>query len=122
MSLIVDGAQPPVIIDRNGCLYPVLSLDSRYIAAVVERQDDFAYDISIIDQASHHYRTLDVSRYSPINVFPHFTPDGKNILFLAGPPNIKGWTLASVSISTGTVSEKASFGLFDTPLKWHQSQ
>lgn len=101
---------------------PDCSPDGKKIVVISDRATRFHYDLVLIDVASGNAKALRATSVSRYNTQPVFTPDGRQILFLAGTVwNSESrpiFSLWSIDVAGGNAKEIAGSQLFTNPMTW----
>ncbi len=105
---------------------PDYSPDGTSLVVISDRMSPYKYDLILIEMASANAVALGVTGISPYNKQPVFSPDGKQIFFLAGTRRNEGsrpiFSLWSIGVDGKNAREIASSQLFTDPLEWRTQE
>ena len=114
---------PTSITHTGKCSFPSYSPDGGNIVFVSDSENEYWYDILIMNTSGKNASSLKVTARSAYNQQPHYTPDGNHILFLGTPDPSLGnrFNLYQVGINGGDLRMLADSRLFDVSTPWKAS-
>ncbi len=99
-----------------------VSPDGKNLVFVSDRIESYSYDLFTMNSGGGKATSLGAAKVSGYNQNPVWTPDGKNILFLAGTSSNAGsrpifdlWQIGADGKNSRRIASRA---LFDAPMKW----